>query len=250
MPNTRAPMNLSPSPQLEALARRVVAHLDGVFREPPLPPDPVRLVAFPHLDKAWYAASTARLERLGFRHLRDLDGSTVAGPDAPAPVVRVLLSADGTTGAALYHLRPVRLGLRVKVRLWLASSLPKAQHIVEFTTWTADGVVSTSNQGTGVPFDAPPWMVRERLALGTPVETVLARHLVLRPESARAFRDFDDLYRARDEHRLRVQAWRRAVSLSPDEITRVLSSAGAAAEALRPYFEQELLRQYPRSRPV
>jgi hypothetical protein len=227
-------------------AREVADDAVRVMREPPLPSTPARLDGYPHLDVAFYERTTSSLEDQGFRVLRDVDASPLVVPGSPPPVVRVLLD-EGTTSAALFHVVPKNPGFIYKLLLRFTGRWIEPR-IVELWTWFDDVIVATTNAGEASFFSAPPWMKRTHLRLGASALEVLERHRALVDElrlatgkEPRRFLGWEDLEAAREENRVRSNAWRREIGgILPEELDRMLAPHGEHGRMLRPHLEREI----------
>ena len=224
-------------------AQDVIADLQNVLAEPELDIRPVELERFEKVDRAWFGRATETLKSLGFRHLRDMDASALGPKGAPPMCVRVLLSEDGSTSAALYQVIPRSPGLLLKAILWMMRKW-QTPRIVELISYGKDGrVVSTSNQGDVNQFSSPPNSSRRQLPLTASIEEVHAAHQVHLSETnlaPRRFVDFDQLNAAREAQRAHQNAWRLEVGLMPEELDRLLAPHGANGERIRPYIEKGL----------
>lgn len=230
-------------------ARDVVADLEIVLCEPKLDTEPADLARYRWLDRRWYARATKQLERRGFRFLRDIDATAVTAKGAPPSCVRVLLSDDGCTAAALYQSVPRSPRPLMKALLWLTGHWHKPR-VVELSSYTEDGrVLSTSNQGGLNQFSFPPNVSRRSLSLGAPVKEVWSVHRThLEGAGTRAVRfyDFEGLEAAREAQRAKQNAWRLEVGILPEELDRLLAPHGAHGAALRPHIERALAERRPR----
>lgn len=133
-----------------------------------------REIAAAGLDRAFYGAATAALERLGFRQIGDVvDVTLQAAMPGYRSVVRGFLGRDGTVIGAAYHLR-VPFALRVLTRLGLATPIPPS---VEFETEFDDGTfASTSTAESAAQAPEFPGLSRRFLPTGTPPVDLLAEH--------------------------------------------------------------------------
>lgn len=227
----------------EKAARDILQDLQLILHEPELDTRPVELEQYRHLDRRWYRAQSQALEAAGFRWLRDLDGSAIAAQGSPPPVIRVMLSADGATSAALYHVIPRSPGFLMKSLLFLMRKWQTAK-IVELTTHLADDrVLVTLNQGELNAFEPPPNTSRRSLPVTDMAEACLRSHqadLAQAGATPRVFQGFEDLDAARRAQRDRRNAWRDQVGILPSELDRMLKPHGQHGEAIRPYLVRAL----------
>lgn len=229
-------------------AVEVVDDIERVLRQPALDVTPVGPKDFRGMDVRWLEQSTAALGALGFTHLRDVDGTPLLAEGSPPALVRVMLGEANTVSAALYHARPRSPGFFIKLLLMVLGKWPKAPRVVECTSYLDDVVLTTSNQGDVNAFEHPPFVVNRTIALGASPATVLAVHREQIAAHAgggspRAFNGFDDLNRAREEHRVAANTWREQVGLKETELARLLAPHGDQGQKVRPYIEKELRRR-------
>lgn len=231
------------APVYEKAANDVVRDLRLVLDEPALDPSPTELARFKWLDLRWYDKSSRALEALGFRVLRDLDATALTAEGAPPSAVRVMLSEDGRTSAAIYQAIPKSPGFFVKLLLRVFGKWTVAK-VVELTSYSTNGLVlNTSNQGEVNHFTPAPNCKRRSLPLGTSPQEVWEAHqahIAAENVTLQSFSDFDPLNAAREAQRARQTAWRREVGLLPEELDRMLAPHGANGVALRPYIEKAL----------
>ena len=116
---------------------------------------------FAALDRDWYQATTAALVAVGYRHLGDVVNQTMAEAAGRPTVLRVLASADGTTAAAVYHVR-----------------LPTgSDRVVEFDTELTDGTfVVTGNSADEDLITPTPAIRRHRELADTPPGELVRAH--------------------------------------------------------------------------
>lgn len=224
------------------VARDVVDDLRLVLFEPPIDTRSVSLDAYPHLDRGWYDEATRTLESLGFRHLRDVDATPLAGKGLP-PCIRVLLSSDGRTTAGLYQLVPRAPGILARVWLGLTGKWPGKPRVVELMSYFPGGAYSTSSQGELNHFQLAPGSSRRTLPLGTsPAALLEAHHAHVAPVADRlvVFDGFEAVNQAREAQRLHSHRWRAEVGLLDSELDRLLAPHGSTGEKLRPYLVAEL----------
>lgn len=225
------------------VARDVVDDLRVVLAEPELDSRPSDLQRFGWLDARWYRETTRLLEGKGFRLLRDLDATPLTGKHARPSLIRVLLSGDGRTSAALYHVRPKAPNVLWWLLLKLLGKWPKDQRVVELMSYPEGGVVATLSAEQ--PFSVAPGSSRVSLPCGTSLEDLLAHHAahVADKGTLRTFTDFDALDAARNEQRARTRRWRDEVGLLPEELDALLVSHGENGVKVRPYVVEELRRR-------
>ncbi len=61
---------------------------------------------FEELDRSLYDQAQEALGQLGYRHLGDIVDQTIEETSGMSPVIRVMSSTDGSTGAGVYHFIP------------------------------------------------------------------------------------------------------------------------------------------------
>lgn len=121
---------------------------------------------FEGLDRDYYENTTRDLLGRGFRQLGDLVDQTIEETSGVVAPIRVLVSADGTTTAALYHLVPPGMP-------------PDADKLLmcDVTTEFDDGTfLMTSNSAGHDLMTPPPQIQRRQFPLDTPVADMLAAH--------------------------------------------------------------------------
>lgn len=152
---------------------------------------PAQEAEFAHLDLAYYRRLRAALEKLGFRHLCDLEILEVT--NAPGTLIartflRAMASVDGVIAAEYYQVRP-RLGrllqLLVKGLLnlrWIATPRMvlgnlSTKHCCGFETELSDGTfITTSNAQAAAMMSLPASVQAEFFPYGTGVAQLLQRH--------------------------------------------------------------------------
>lgn len=152
---------------------------------------PAQAAEFSHLDIDYYERLGAALEKLGFRHLCDLEILEVT--NAPGTLiartfVRNLASVDGAIAAEYYQIRPrLRrlMQLLVKGLLNLRwSATPRmvlgnlsTRHCCGFETELSDGAfITTSNAQAAAMMSLPASIQAEFFPYGTGVAQLLQRH--------------------------------------------------------------------------
>lgn len=121
---------------------------------------------FEGLDRDYYENTTRELLGRGFRQLGDLVDQTIEETSGVVAPIRVLVSADGTTTAALYHLVPPGMP-------------PDADKLLmcDVTTEFDDGTfLITSNTEGHDLMTPPPQFQRRQFPLSTPVAQMLVAH--------------------------------------------------------------------------
>jgi len=112
-------------------------------------------------DRGWYDATTAILEKRGFRTLGDLVNTTVEKTNGLVVVSRVFLSGDGTTTTAIYHFVAGKMNLR----------------ICEFESELNDGTfIGTSNAAASKAITLPPQIRSNKMPADTTPEALLRAH--------------------------------------------------------------------------
>ncbi|MBK6686810.1 MAG: hypothetical protein IPG45_20255 [Deltaproteobacteria bacterium] len=227
----------------EKAAKDIMGDLQLVLHEPELSPGATELERFAKIDHGWYRSTTKALEEKGFRVLRDLDGTPLTAKGSPPPAIRVLLSGDGRSSAALYHVMPRSPGFFMKSLLFLMGKWQTAR-IVELTSYDeSNRVWITVNQGDVNPFASAPNVSRRHLPIKTGLAALLEAHqshLAGATAPLRTFRGFEDLDAARRAQREVQNQWRNQVGLLKEELDRMLAPHGKHGEAIRPYLERAL----------
>lgn len=121
---------------------------------------------FKGLDRDYYENTTRELLGRGFRQLGDLVDQTIEETSGVVAPIRVLVSADGATTAALYHLVPPGMP-------------PDADKLLmcDVTTEFDDGTfLMTSNTEGSDLMTPPPQIQRRQFPLRTRVAEMLAAH--------------------------------------------------------------------------
>ena len=151
------------------VANSVRAMVPGVFTTRLATPATHRYIAWRR-----YAAATRPLLTRGFRHLADLEVTslTVDPGMARPPVMRILLSEDGETVVAVY-----RLALRWTRAGIIARLSGGSRMLLDVVTHFADGtVVETSTAQQASVWTAPPYLYRDYLPPAQGLDAILARH--------------------------------------------------------------------------
>jgi len=185
--------------------------------------------AFPDADLSFYDGAGAELERLGFRRLADVEDLTVSRvyPDQRT-FIRVLIDDGGMVRAGVYHFRP-RGGL-----MWILQVLgqvPRHVRVVELVSEVPSGrFVSTSNTKGIDRLEPPPEVKVERLAPGTSVGEVVARHRARLQQHVRAhpervpaqFVSYEEVLASVQRGNLIAARWRQRVGrLTREELERM-----------------------------
>jgi hypothetical protein len=123
---------------------------------------------FANLDRQWYESSSAQLTALDYRHLGDVVNKTIEQATGITTVIRIFVSADGTTAVGMFHLalptQPARLAGR-------------KLYTIEFETELTDGTfIATSNTGETDLTTPPPAIHRNRQPLDTPLTDLASLH--------------------------------------------------------------------------
>jgi len=181
-----------------------------------------------HLDLAFYDQSQHRLTLLGFAFLQDEENLTLRRRSiALRTFLRVLLSRDGVTMAALYHFKPS----------WMLRLLgAKEAKVLDLETQCSNGAfVCTSNAHAAGALNNPPEVDALFLPAGTPVEAVLeahnqrlARFLVSHPGVQPVRQNgIEDVHRAQDLLQQIKAAHRKRTGLSKEEWQRLAGTRDA-----------------------
>jgi hypothetical protein len=123
---------------------------------------------FDIVDRAFYEDNKQKLSELGYRHLGDVVDATIEETNDLAIPIRVITSADGTTGVALYHFS-----------MGDGKALASGQKmlICDVSTEFSDGTfLITSNTGESDLMTPPPRLERRRHPLTTPVLDLIGAH--------------------------------------------------------------------------
>ena len=185
--------------------------------------------AFPDADLAFYDASSAELEKQGFRRLADIEDLTLSRvyPDQRT-FIRVLVDQGGVIRAGIYHVRP-RGGL-----VWLFQLLgqvPRHVRAVELVSEVPTGkFLSTSNTKGIDRLEPAPEIRVERLDRTATVAELVARHRARLQAHVRAHPDqvpahlitYDEMLASVQRGNLVVARWRQKVGrLTRDELERM-----------------------------
>jgi len=129
---------------------------------------------FPWLDIDYYDNVAARLRRLDFRHLGDVEDktATLAFPSMRT-FVRVLQSADGAVTAGVYQVKP-----RGFTRLFTSLGLiPRDMRVLDLESELNNGTFLATSNGLGLNLTAEVNGITRQLAdPATPVEELLRLH--------------------------------------------------------------------------
>ena len=151
------------------IAASVRAMVPGVFETRPASP-----ATHPYVAWRRYAAATAPFTALGFRHLADVEVTSlhVDPRMSRPPALRILVSADGDMVVGIY-----RLALRWSLTGVLARLSGGAATMTDVMTHFADGtIVETSTAEPANVWTTPPFLYRAYLAASVPLEARLAHH--------------------------------------------------------------------------
>lgn len=158
---------------MDSLARQVLhsaqAMVPGHFRTRAASVD-----THPHIAWSEYDDARRRLEALGFSHMGDVEPTSVpADPRMSLPnVMRLLVGEGGAVTAGFY-----RMALRWTPMGMLGRLFGGAGGMLDLITIYPDGaILETSNAAPAGVWSSPPFLHREFVARGTPVEEVVARH--------------------------------------------------------------------------
>jgi len=141
---------------------------------------------YPYIDRRFYESVTASLRQAGFAELGDVEDVTVSstGPGLPT-AIRVMVSADGTVTAGVFHVKVAGL-----LGLLLRAMRLNPVRIVDLETAIDDGrFMTTSNAPLVGNLAQPPELFAEFLPPSTSVSGLLARHQERLAEHLRGHRD-------------------------------------------------------------
>lgn len=171
---------------------------------------------YPHLDRGFYEAVTAELERRGFLQHPDVEDRSLRRLPANLLMptfMRPMLSGDGIVMATFHHAR-VRPAL---LRLLLALLGKASLRSIEFATEFSDGsFLTTGNAIDALQMPLPPLVATEVLPRRTSAATLLDRHLArvwrhrdVRPGvHPRPVRTFEEMITSQDRRNALQAAWR------------------------------------------
>ncbi|MBL1178694.1 hypothetical protein [Pantanalinema sp. GBBB05] len=129
---------------------------------------------FRHLDQKFYQQAQKNLEKLGFRHITDIEDVTVTQTNpAHHTFIRVLLSGDRTMVSACYHFP---LSWLVRLLQWVGLA-PKGGKVIDLESELSDGsfLVTANTLGLDTMADVP-GIYRQQLPHNTSAEQLLTRH--------------------------------------------------------------------------
>lgn len=214
----------------------------------------VRPEEFPQLDLHFYAQTQSDLEKLGFRHLGDLEDVTLAraNPNLQA-FIRSMLGDGGTVMAGHYD-ACCRGTLRLLQRLGF---LPRNLRSIGMETEFSDGTfVGTSTSPLSRRMNRPPAIKAHYLPPGTPAAQVLAEHRrhvtqYLREHPGTLPRSFSTLDEVRDSQNRLIEIasrYRAKIGyMETGEMEQIASpglkgSAAAVAKEIEKIKQEELAR--------
>lgn len=123
---------------------------------------------FEAVNREYYESTTAQLTARGFRHLGDVVDETIEEQGQTSPPIRVLSSADGSTGVAIYH---------VALPIVTPKFQGKELRIADVTTEFTDGTFAiTSNTKELDMMTPPPAINSSKHSLDTDVFGLLDLH--------------------------------------------------------------------------
>ena len=128
---------------------------------------------FKHLSRSFYDGERDKLERLGFRHVADVEDETYKQqtPD-PRTFLRIMTTRDGTVNAAICQIRP-----NLMWRLLMFIFGVRVTKTVEFQTELEDRTqVATTTVRSRDVFPNSPNLFRNFVKPGTPVEQLYQKH--------------------------------------------------------------------------
>lgn len=210
-------------------ARKVVADNKVYFAEQHDYRDAVE-TDFAGLDVDWYQQSTAQLEAAGFRRLGDVVNATIERQANVRPVLRRMVSADGTTTAALFH-------------LVLPNKPDKSFRTIDLETEYTDGTFClTSNTADTDLTTSPPALHRNRQPAATPLADLLASHeaekqklLAAKPGvSCVVVTTAEDSMAAQRRQQVIKNAFRKGIGfVDPEEVRRIAEKKAPDDQALQ-----------------
>lgn len=200
---------------------------------------PADAATHPHIAWRDYDDARRRLEALGFRYLGDMEPTSLAYDRRTmrANVLRVLAGDGGTTVAEFYRI-PLRWTLMgIMGRIYGGSG-----RFLDLVTLYQDGMVlTTSNVAAASVWTDPPFMRREFVPKGMPVEEMVARHRQRVREHAAAHphlqpvavRSLADVVAATDATERAKRAFRQSIGwITRDELARLGRLTGDQLDAL------------------
>jgi hypothetical protein len=178
--------------------------------------------------RAFYDSALAALERLGYELCGDVEPLRNTERSGTRTLVRVALSPDRLTAAAIWRL----VG-------------PHSRYeVTELESVLADGsVVRTNDQGTTNPFEQPPQIMQLSLPPGTDAATLVAVHrdrLAEAPSPPAPLPDLDAVLAAEERQRMVKHEFARSRGFVSDAELRGL--LGASFDELAGLVREELAR--------
>lgn len=207
---------------------------------------------YPHLDRGFYEAVTAELERRGFHQHPDIEDRSLRRLPASIRMptfIRPMLSGDGIVTATFQHVRVRPAPLRLLLALLGRASLRS----IEFATEFSDGsFLATGHASETRPSPLPPLVASEIWPRRTKVAALLDRHLArvwrhrdVRPGAhPRPVRTFEEMIASQDRRSALQAAWRgelggtahadvQRLSLAPRKVDGAVAGNWPAPEAWR-----------------
>lgn len=212
------------------------ARLDAVYGEPH---ELVRVTpaAFPEADLEFYDRARRELESRKYRWIADVEDLTLSRIyPQNRTFMRLFVDAGGMIRASAYHLHP--RGVVVSL-LQLVQLFPRHLRVLELVSEVQGTFLVTSNTHGVDRLEPPPEAKVERLALGTPIGEIIARHetritelLRAHPERAPvSFETFDELLASIARAHIAMAKHRQKVGgLSRDELERLKGRPLSATE--------------------
>jgi hypothetical protein len=184
---------------------------------------------FEPLDRDWYDAVTAELQLAGYRNLGDVVNVTVERASGVSPVIRRMLSEDGTTAVGVYHL-VIRGGA-------------KQSYVIDAESEFSDGsFLLTNNTAEADQTTSPPMIHRQRLPANTPLAELLRRHesekvttLAAKPGlSCTVMSTADDVMDFQQRQQAIKAAFRKGIGyVDPEEVRRIAEARPHVDEATK-----------------
>jgi hypothetical protein len=146
---------------LRERARNVALSLSRVHADAPERYAPFDAAELDPDARAFYDSALAALQQHGYQPCADLEPLRNTEQSGTRTLLRLVLSPDRLTAAAI----------------WRLAGAHSCYEVIELESVLADGsIVQTSNQGTANPFEQPPQIRQLSLPAGTDAATIVATH--------------------------------------------------------------------------
>ena len=232
------------------LAKGVRAMVPGRFAFVPASPE-----THPHVKWDAYRRVRAQAEALGFRHVGDIDPTSVTVDPGMSnrPVYSCYVSQDGTVALGHYRFAP-RWTLKGFISLFMGARDDYFDLSSSFGPVDDRIVISTTNADKAGLWSSPPFILRDTMARTTPLEQLVQRHMqrATRYRSGHpdvevsVAREMNDFVADTDTLERRKLEWRRAFGwASKDEISRVTKLQGTALDQMYDSFKRHMQEQDP-----